>query len=320
MRLLKYLLSWIFLLISFFSSRGVLYASAFFVPSTMGLSFVGDFGGPLLKKSKAGEKLFDLEITPDNNLTDNLKKIFYPDMTAKNTLWKAIRNISVGILLVFLVWAWVYFFLFAPDNEEDLKHAWKSILYIIYGAALLFLVIWILWTALDITNVHGVVWDTTGGDSTLLENFENNLLIVVLSFLKGAAFFMAIIFLIWYGYQMMQAFSEEEKLKNARKWVLNVFLALVFIKIIDYIYFVAQQTDFKNLAIEFIVQVSKFLWYLWGIMFVIALIYGGYQLVTASWDEEKVKKAKTVVKSVFVIILIILLFMLVIYQVFNDLL
>jgi len=279
------------------------------------LSFKKDFANPLLKESKAWERLFDLDIDMDKWLFANMKKIFYPDGDW-GRLRITLRNIMVWVLLVFLVWAWVYFLLFAPGDEEELKRAWKNLIFIVYGAALIFLVVWILWTALNLGGIHGATWE----DGALLKTFESNVVLFILSFLKWFAFFMAIIFLVWYGYKMMQAFSEEEKLKAARTGILNVFIALILIKVIDYVYFIAQQHNFKNAIIEFIVQVSKFLWYLWGIMFVIAIIYAGYQFITAWWNDDKITKAKTVIKSVFVIILIILLFMLVIYQVFNDLL
>lgn len=314
MRFLKPLLVCSLFFISFFHIWSMIYAFSPVTPLGL-LSFKSEFADPLLKESKAWEKLFDLHIDTDQGLFSNMKKIFYPT-DGDNTLRIAIRNIMVWVLLVFLVWAGVHFLLFAPWDAEELKRAWKNLIFIIYGAALIFLVVRLLWTALNLGGIQGATWEWT----TLLKTFEDNVLVFILSFLKWFAFFMAIIFLIWYGYRMMQAFSEEEKLKAARTGILNVFIALILIKIIDYVYFVAQQHDFKNAAIEFIVQASKFLWYLWGIMFVIALVYAWYQFITAWWNDDKITKAKTVIKSVFVIILIILLFMLVIYQVFNDIL
>lgn len=314
MRVLKWMFTVCMLFISCFYAASMIYA----VSPLLWLSFETDFASPLLTANDAEEKLINLNIDQNASLEENMKKLFYPDPDAENSLWKMIRNISVGVLLIFLVWAGVKFLLFAPDSEEELKLAWKNIIYILYGAVLVFLAVWILWTALDVTQISGAVGD--GTEATLVSNFENNVLIWLLSFLKWLAFFLAVIFLVWYGYRMMEAFSEEEKLKAAKEGVLNVFLALIFIKIIDYIYFIAQTKDFKNQAIEFVVQATKFLGYLWGIMFVIALVYAWYQFISAWGNDDKINKAKTVIKSVFVIILIILLFMLIIYQVFNDLL
>ncbi len=117
---------------------------------------------------------------------------------------------------------------------------------------------------------------------------------------------------------MMQAFDHEDKQKAARTGILNVIIALLFIKIIDYIYFIAQQESFGNLSMDLVVQSSKFLAYIAGIIFVIALIYAGYLYLTAGGSDDQIKKATNIIKTVFVVILMILLFLLVVFQVVKD--
>lgn len=87
---------------------------------------------------------------------------------------------------------------------------------------------------------------------------ENNVLLMVLSVLKAMAFFLAIVFIVFHGYQMISAFDSEEKVKAARTGIVNVLLALIFIKIIDYVYFIAQEPSFVKDAVSLIVQISKF--------------------------------------------------------------
>jgi len=101
----------------------------------------------------------------------------------------------------------------------------------------------------------------------------NNLALVILSFLKAIAFFVALFFIVRYGFQIISAVGEEEKVTAARQGVINVLLALIFIKIIDYLYYIALSGDFKNKAVDFIVQASKFLTYIIGTCFILALIY-----------------------------------------------
>lgn len=90
----------------------------------------------------------------------------------------------------------------------------------------------------------------------------NGLAIFVLSFLKALAFFIALIFIVWYGFKIVNESGEEEKVNLARQGITNVLLALIFIKIIDYLYYIALSGQFKSKAIDFIVQASKFLTYL----------------------------------------------------------
>jgi len=45
---------------------------------------------------------------------------------------------------------------------------------------------------------------------------------------------------------MMGAMDKEDKVKAAKTGILNVIIALVFIKIVDLIYFIAQEPDFTS--------------------------------------------------------------------------
>ncbi len=280
------------------------------------MNWASEFALPLLNGNKKDdEKPFDFGIKDDLPLLENLKKIFYPSADAGNgSLWRVIRTIAVGIFLALLIWAGARFLLYS-DSEEEVKKSKLNLLYVLYGAALFFLAFWILSSALDFGSIEGVTWD-----EWVLKRVENNVILFVLAFLKSAAFFVAIIFMGRYGYKMLSAPDEESKLKEAKTGILNVVLALVFIKIIDYIYFIANQEDFKSKSIEFVAQASKFLGYLFGILLVLSVIYAGYLYVTSSGDKDNITKAQTLLKSVFIATMLVLLFLLIIYQVFSDVL
>lgn len=285
-------------------------------PQAQAVDFLQDFALPLLNGNDSGdEKPFDLGIKDDIPLLENLKKVFYPSLDASNgSLWRIIKIIAVGIFLALLVWAWARFLLYS-DSEDDIKKSKMNLLYLMYGAALFFLAFRILSTALDFGSIEGVT-----GDNGVLKRVENNVILFVLAFLKTAAFFVAVVFIGRYGYKMMSAPDQESKLKEAKTGILNVILALLFIKIIDYVYFIANQETFKSKAIEFVAQASKFLWYLFGVLLVLSVIYSGYLYVTSSGDKDNITKAQTILKSVFIATMLILLFMLIIYQVFSDVL
>lgn len=275
------------------------------------LKFKNDFASKLLEWS-AGEAVFDLSIDDEAWLYDNITNIFYPWTDGENNLRRLVRTISVGVLIVFFVRAWLRLLLRSND-EGELKKSQMNLIYIILGTALIFMATWLLGTALDLGSVQWLSWD-----QWLLERTESNVLLVVLWFLKAAAFFIAIVFIAFYGYRMMQAFDQEDKQKAARTGILNVIIALLFIKIIDYVYFIAQQESFGNLSIDLVVESSKFLAYIGGAIFVIALIYAGYLYITAWGSDDQIKKATNVVKTVFVVVLMLLLFLLVVYQIVKD--
>lgn len=275
------------------------------------LSFGWDFVRGMLK---GDAQVYQLDVDKDDTILGNVKKLFYPSTDADNALWVLIRDITVGVFFAFLVRAGIHFLVRWASSEDEAKTWWRNLVYIFYGWVLIFLAIWALWTVLDLSGVQGI-----DGDDGLVVWVASNLMIFVLSFLKWAAFFVAIIFLVYYGYKMMMAFDEEEKLTTAKTWILNVFLALVFIKLIDYLYYIIQVDNFEESAASLIIQITKVLLWIWGVMFVIAVIYAWFLFITSNGEDDNVNKAKTILKTVFVIIMIIFLFMLVLYQIFWDL-
>jgi hypothetical protein len=67
-----------------------------------------------------------------------------------------------------------------------------------------------------------------------------------------------------------------------------------------------------------IVNVAIVLWWVLGSLFVLALFYAGYLMITSSGKEEAFKKAKWIIVNIFLISAVIFLFLLIVYQVFNE--
>lgn len=92
----------------------------------------------------------------------------------------------------------------------------------------------------------------------------------------------------------------------------------MFIKVIDYIFYIAQTPSFGTKAADMIVNVAVVLGWVLGSLFVLALFYAGYLMITSSGKEEAFKKAKSIIINIFVIALVVFLFLLIVYQVFNE--
>lgn len=266
------------------------------------------------------ETVFDLGIDRELSLMDNIKRLFYPSsasftlsnweiIQAWGNLWIFVRSLWFIILFVFLVIAWVNLITKAKEPEET-KKAFKSLMYILYGAFLIFWVTWILWTVLDIGSVQ---WS-----ADLVDSVQNKLFFQILSFFKVLAFFAAIIMLVVAGFRMMSAMDKSEKVTIARKWAINVVISLVMIKVIDYVFYMAQTPDFSTKASDMIVNVAITLWWILGSVFVLAIFYAWYMLIVSWWKEESFKKAKWIIVNIFVISLVIFIFLLLVYQVFKE--
>jgi uncharacterized membrane protein len=116
----------------------------------------------------------------------------------------------------------------------------------------------------------------------------------------------------------MVAMDNEDKIKAGRQWILNIIISLLIIKVIDYIYYIAQTPDFKSRATELIVEISKVLWYVLWWFFTIALIYYGFRLMFSNGDDEGIKKVRSVIMAVFLWSLVLFIFFLIIYQITQE--
>jgi len=264
------------------------------------------------------ETVFSICIDRNLSLMQNIRNLFYPSSTAVSacwsssqwwSLWVVVRVVMFIVLIVFLVMVGVNFILKAKEPDWT-KKAFTSLIYILYGAFLVFWVTWILWTVLQIGDIQ---WS-----SQLVDRVQNQLFLQILSFFKVLAFFAAVLMLVVSGFRMMAAMDKSDKVKIAQKWAINVVLALVFIKIIDYLFYIAQVPEFSSRASDLIIDVAITLWWILGSLFVLALFYAWYLLITSSGKEETMKKAKSVIVNIFIVTIVIFLFLLIVYQVFNE--
>jgi hypothetical protein len=277
--------------------------------------FLSDVAVPLLTEWWYGdERAYDFGIDDTADLWENVRKIFFPDATGDNQIWKFIRNIMAGLLVLALIYTWAQFVLYGNQPEEVSKNL-LNLVFIVIGALAIFLSVWTLDTLLNISNID---WVWSNAQWTWLVNKFEDLALLILWILKWFAFFLWIIFFAYNGIKMLYAVWAEDKIKLAWQWLLNVIVALLFIKLIDYVYFIAAQSNFWTSASSLIVQIAQTLWYIIGIWLVLSIIYAWYLMITGQWNDERIGQAKSLIKSVAVIGLVILIFLLVIFQLFAD--
>ncbi len=262
------------------------------------------------------ETVFTLCVDRNLTLMENIKNLFYPSTIANSTcggqwgqLWGVIRVLAFVIMVVFLILAGVQFIMKAKEADGQ-KKAVSSLLHIAYGAFLIFGVIWILWTVL---NIWAVQWTTQ-----VVDRIQNTLFLQILSFFKVLGFFLAIIMMVVYGVRMMAAMDKDDKLKLARTWILNVVIALVLIKIIDYVFYIAQAPDLASKASGLIINVAIMMGRVLWALFVWAIFYAGFLMLTSSGDETTTKKATGMIVNILLVALVVFLFLLIVYQIFNE--
>ncbi len=261
------------------------------------------------------ETLRDLSkigIDKNKNLMDNIKGIFYPDLSGQWwKLWDIVKVFGFIVFVLMLVWQWFQYVL-QSDDESQISWFHVNFAYIFLWGIIFFWATWILWSGLN------VWWDW--GSSWFINRLDGPgwIMFQILTGLRAGAFFAAIVLLVFTWWRIMVAMDNEDKIKEGKNGILNIIISLLIIKIIDYIYYVAQTPDFRSKATELIVEISKVLWYiLWG-FFTIALIYYGFRLMFSNWDEESLNKVKSVITAVFLWSLVLFIFFLIIYQITQE--
>lgn len=260
------------------------------------------------------EKVYDpskFGIDTSKSFMDNIKNMFYPNDTGWGRMRNIVQYLGVGLFIGMIIYVGIMFLLNA-DSPDKIKNAQNNMLYLAYGGFLFF-----AWAA--VINILLTGNDAWTGSATLVANIQNKLLLNVIAVLKSIAFFTAFVMIIRYGIKIIQAYDKEDKMKTGITGIINVLAALIFIKILDYVYLMAQKQDFKSRFVDFVIEASKVIWYILGWVMVIYLIYAWFQMVVSNWDSERSKKARTTIKSIFLGAIVIFLFLMIIYTLIKDL-
>ena len=266
------------------------------------------------------EKVFDIScVSKTNTFKQNVECLFFPTPTSAGNgavaggyLRSIIKYVGYILVFVYLVMSAIRLVI-SGKKSENLKAELNNFLYIMIGAALFF---WAVWLFSQVINLSAI--DQTSG---LKDNLVSNtgILFFVLTFLKWAAFFFAIVMIVVTGFQMMNPSSGEEGWgKKLFKNLAAVIAALVGMKVVDFLYYIASQQDFTKRAGEFIIQIAKMLGYLSGSVIVIMIIYSGYLLVVDGGKWENFKKAKNTLINIVLAVGSLFLFLFVIYQIFSE--
>jgi len=260
-------------------------------------------------------------VSADKSLQDNIRCLFYPNsymvpwcdgVTRGWSIWTLVRYIWYALVVLFIVIAGIKL-LMNWSSAEKVKAAFMSLLYILLWSILFFGCIWILWSVLKIETLQWTEWLNQN-----LQWDQSSFLFIVLSFLKALAFIAAILMIVVHGFRVLSSADKSDKVKAWLKWLLNVIIALVIIKVIDYVYYIAQLSDFVTEATTLIIEIAKVVWFIIWALMMIMLFYAGFLFITDQWSSENMKKAKNIIVWILVTAIVIFSLLLIIYEIFNE--
>ena len=292
-------LLWVFITLNSSASNGA-------APSFS--SFAGEL-------TKWDEHLYNINwVSSDKGLKENIETLFAPNATDWWALWKVLRY--AGMVLVFIcILISAIQLITSMGKPEKLKSAITNLLYILIWSLLFFGSVYLFWNA-EILKLRST-WGTEEVAWKLISN--QWLPYFILSLLKWAAFFIAIVYIVSIWFQLMNPSTGESwNGKKLVKKLANVIFALVAIKIVDFLYYIAAQSNFTSEAWAFIIQVAKFLAYVSGIVIVFMIIYSWYLLVVDWWKWENFKKAKNTLINIVLAVIALFFFLFILYQIFSE--
>jgi hypothetical protein len=80
----------------------------------------------------------------------------------------------------------------------------------------------------------------------------------------------------------------------------------------------AQVPDFATKASDLIINIAIVLGRILWALFVAAVFYAGFLMITSSWGETAIKKARGLIVNILIVALVVFFFLLIVYQIFNE--
>lgn len=246
-------------------------------------------------------------------LDTNVISLFYPSTHWKNAIYEVIKDMTLWVMIAFFVWAWAS--ILFNRKPDDVKKTLWSLVYILVWWLFVYWANRIFWDVLSFNRNDAF---TIGDWIQWVEKATNEVFFVFLSALKAFAFFLAIIMIVITWFRVIAAW-EWEKWKKLVKWLINVVFALMIIKWIDFIYYIAEDTgNFVRNASEFIINVAKVFAYIYWVIIVLMVIVAWYLYITDWGSWNNFKKATNVLVNILLSGLVLFAFLLILYQVFAE--
>lgn len=256
----------------------------------------------------------NFDVKKGNTLRENVVALFYPSRSEGwwNAIYHVIRDMTLWVMIAFFVWAWAS--ILFNRKPEDVKKTLWSLVYILIGW------LFIYWANRIFGDVLNFNEDQFAAETWVewVRDAAHTVFFVVLSALKAFAFFLAIIMIVITWFRVIAAW-EWEKWKNLVKWLINVVIALLIIKWIDFLYYIAADTwSFVQNAAELIIKIAKIFAYIYWVIIVIMVIIAWYLYITDGWSWSNFKKASNVLVNILLSALVLFAFLLIIYQIFAE--
>ena len=241
------------------------------------------------------------------DIVDNINDIGF-------SLLKTAKLIISWVLIFFIVYIWIQMIISMWDNDEELWKAKKQIWY--SGIWLVFINIpWSIYETLKRDNTWNLdnrvwysSWISDNNDSNIFIDFfdfwytfnEN-----IIWFLEVIIFALAIFMITLAWFRILSSAWRDDIITEGRKKITNSIFALIFIWFIEvrkYFAFTWKISD----GIDIFETLSNLALFLAWPIAIFFLTLAWYYYITSNGDEERVKKAKSIVVNTVIATVLLL--------------
>ncbi|MDP2090920.1 MAG: hypothetical protein Q8K30_04985 [Candidatus Gracilibacteria bacterium] len=241
------------------------------------------------------------------DIVDNVESIGFSILTI-------IKYIVSGLLVIFLVYVGIQMIISMGNDEEKLSTAKRQLRYTI--VAIIFINIPGTIYNMFVTNKGQIDGRIIGTWSSQISQQSDNLFINIFNFdrgfnsgivlfLESLIFSIAIFVIMLAGIKILTSRGREEEISEAKNKILWSIIGLIFIGFIEawqaFIYN-GQIRDGANLF----ATIEELALFFAGPVAIFFLTLAGWYYITSNGDDEKVKKAKSIIVNIIIATIILL--------------
>ena len=235
------------------------------------------------------------------------------------SLLKTVKLILQWLLIFFIVYIWIQMIISMWSDEEELSKAKRQLWYSLI--ALVFINIpWTLFEALNITNKDSVWTTINWSEFTKPASWNNNIFINynifgetlfenVLWFIEVAILWVAVLMLVIAGIRILTSRWREEKIKewkNKFVWSIIWLIMLALIEVWKWFVFTWDIWSKTSWGTWLFVSLINMALYIAGPIAIAFLTLAWYYYITSAWDDERVKKAKSIIINTVIATIILI--------------
>lgn len=238
------------------------------------------------------------------NITDDTNTF----LTSTILIWKTILQ---WLLIIFIVYIWIQMIISMWSDEEKLSSSKRQLRYTLIAITFinipweLFKSFYHPWSTINWQAKN--TFDKASSNNLFIDNwwFEYTLWHKIIDFLQVAIFAIAIIMIIIAWLNIIKSRGKEDEMKKGKSKIIYSIIALIFVSIIEALKTFAFKWN-TDIAFSIFKSLANLALYFSVPIWVFFLSLAWYYLITSNWDEEKMKKAKSIVVNVVLWTLILL--------------